>query len=74
MTEKQRNYIMFLEMKCRENGIAVDTRSEEYFDDKEWVRYYQSYTPDYAKEIIDKLKAKLGMPIETFNPKKRRRR
>ena len=71
MTEKQRNYILYLEAQCREKNINIRASDEELLG-SEWWKDYQNFTPKYAKEVIDKLKEALGLPIETFNPKKRR--
>ena len=73
MTDKQRDYIIYLEAKCIERHLTIRASDNDLLG-SEWWKDYQNFTPKYTMEVIDKLKMALGMPIEKFNPKDRRKR
>ena len=73
MTDKQRNYIMYLDSKCRIMNKKVRATDEDLLGN-DWLPIYQNITPEYANEVIDKLKQALGMPIEKYEPKRRSQR
>ena len=62
MTDKQRNFILLLDHKCRERNLNLRADDEELLG-KDWVKYYKNITSDYATEVIDKMKMALGMEI-----------
>lgn len=71
MTEKQRNYIIYLDNLCEEQGLPIRASDNDLLG-KGWLYEYQNYTPTYTMEVIDKLKMALGMPIES--PRKTRKK
>lgn len=73
MTDKQRNYILYLEHKCIEQGLTVRASDDDLLG-QDWLIDYRSFTPKYTIEVIDKLKQALGMSIEKFEPRKSRKR
>ena len=68
MTEKQRNLIFYLDSLCKEKGLTIRASDDDLLG-KDWFEFYGTYTPDYASEVINKLKKALDMPIS--NNKKR---
>lgn len=73
MTEKQRNFLIYLDIKCKEQNINIRADDDDLLG-KDWLKDYQNFTPKYTLEVIDKLKMALGMPITTFSPRKSRKR
>ena len=73
MTEKQRDYIIYLEAKCIERHLTIRASDKEMLG-SEWWKDYQNITPKYTMEVIDKLKVALGMPIQEYHPKSRRKK
>lgn len=73
MTEKQRNYILYLDNKCMEQGLTIRASDDDLLG-KGWFEEYRSFTPPYTNEVIEKLKMALNMPIEKFEPRKSRKR
>lgn len=69
MTEKQRNFIIYLNSLCQEKGVDIRADDSELLG-VNWWKDYKNFTPDYTSEVINKLKAALGMPI---NERKKRR-
>ena len=70
MTEKQRNYIKFLDFKCKEKGLTIQSHQEDLLGEG-WELTFKNITPKYAQEVINKLMTALGMPIA---PKPKRKR
>lgn len=62
MTDKQRNYILYLDYKCADKGIKVRASDEDMLG-KDWFKTYRNFTFEYTNEVIDKLKMALGLPI-----------
>jgi len=62
MTDKQRNFILYLDTLCVEQGLNIRAKDDDLLG-KDWFKYYQNYTFEYTNEVIDKLKKALGMPI-----------
>ena len=73
MTKKQRNYIIYLESKCIEQGLDMRASDEDLLGE-DWLKDYQNFIPKYVMEVIDKFKRALGMPIQEYNPKRRKRK
>lgn len=73
MTDKQRNFIMYLDAKCREQNLNIRASDDDLLG-VDWEKDYQNFTPKYTIEVIDKLKQALGMPIKKLEPKRRKRR
>lgn len=62
MTEKQRNFILYLDKKCQEKNINIRSNDDDLLG-SDWVKYYKNFTPDYTSDVIDRMKKALGMPI-----------
>ena len=71
MTEKQRNFILYLDRKCQEQNLNIRADDDELLG-KGWLYDYQNFTPTYTNEVIETLKRALGMPIES--PRKSRKK
>jgi len=71
MTDKQRNFILYLDTLCVERGLKIRAKDDDLLG-KDWFKYYQNYTPEYTTEVIDKLKTALGMPITKGKARKRK--
>lgn len=71
MTEKQRNLVLFLDIKCKEQGIKTRASDEELLG-ADWFAHWKNFTPQYAGEVINKLKTALGMPITTKKERKKK--
>ena len=72
MTPKQRNLIMFLDNKCKQQGINLNSNQEDMLGEG-WVLSYANITPDYASEVINKMKSALGMSITPLKKRGRRK-
>lgn len=70
MTDKQRNLIIYLNARCKENNLSIRAENEDLLG-ADWFKTYKNITPDYTSEVINKMKTALGMPI---TEKKRRKR
>ena len=62
MTEKQRNYILYLDTLCVEQGLNIRAKDDELLG-KDWFKTYRNFTFEYTNEVIDKLKTALGIEI-----------
>lgn len=62
MTDKQRNLLLYLNHKCREQGINMRADDDDLLG-KDWYENYKNITFDYTIEVIDKMKTALGMEI-----------
>lgn len=70
MTEKQRNYILYLNTLCCEKGLKIRAGDDDLLG-KDWFKSYRNYTFDYTNEVIDKLKVALGMEITKKKARKK---
>jgi len=70
MTEKQRNFILYLDTLCVERGLKIRA-SDENLLGKDWFKQYKNYTPQYTSEVVDTLKTALGMEITKKERKKK---
>lgn len=72
MTEKQRNFIKYLDYQCVISGVKRSSHDEDMLGE-DWELYFKNFTPSYTDEVINKLKEALGMPI-TEKPKRKRKK
>lgn len=65
MTDRQKNYVKYLDDKCKKRNLPVRASNEDLLG-KNWEECYQNFTPEYTGDVINTLKKVLGMRIETF--------
>jgi len=63
MTEKQKKYIKYLDNLCKQRKLSIRATDEDMLD-YDWEEFYKNITPDYASEVINRLKSALGMEIK----------
>lgn len=69
MTEKQKKYIEYLDMKCGLRGLKIRAK-DDLGDD--WKHFYKNFTPTFTEEVIVKLHKALGMPTKPMPKRKRK--
>ena len=71
MTDKQMNYILYLDDLCVRQGIKMNSCDEDLLG-KDWFSSYKNITLDYTNEVINKMKKALGLPISEFKRGKKK--
>ena len=72
MTDKQKDYIISLDNRCKREGLSISASDEDLLGIG-WETVYKNITPQYAGEVIDKLRFALGLPVSDMSAKRKKR-
>ena len=62
MTDKQKEYIISLDDRCKRQGLSVRATNDDMLG-ADWLNHYKNFTPEYTGEVIDKLRFALNLPV-----------
>lgn len=72
MTDKQKDYIISLDNRCKSKGIPTRSTNEDLLG-ADWLDHYKNFTPEYTGEVIDKLRFALGLPVSDMSARRKKK-